>query len=161
MKELPPTSLLCTQTKHNNSPTLPTHTTLIMMYCTTTLGSTTRVYHSIACHSLSRVERHRLQIAISQQIAIANTQEASWYYIATVMIMPPSFDNNIIQQATTHRKLTIAIPIVTIMKSWHQYISSSAPTMWPLNLWTRYWKMDDGAAGMQFDFDDEHTRWYK
>ena len=77
VKELPPTSLLCTQTKHNNSPTLPTHTTLIMMYCTTTLGSTTRVYHSIACHSLSRVERHGLQIAISQQIAIANTQEAS------------------------------------------------------------------------------------
>ena len=92
--------------------------------CTTTLGSTTRVYHSIACHSLSRVERHRLQIAISQQIAIANTQEASWYYIATVMIMPPSFADTIIQQATTHRKLTIAIPIVTIMKSWHQYISS-------------------------------------
>ena len=127
--------------------------------CTTTLGSTTRVYHSIACHSLSRVERHRLQIAISQQIAIANTQEASWYYIATVMIMPPSFADTIIQQATTHRKLTIAIPIVTIMKSWHQYISSSTPTMWALNLWTWCWRMDDGDAIRLRWY--EHTQQYK
>ena len=47
--------------------------------------------------------------------------------IATAMNMPPSFDDTI-QQATTHRTLTIAIPIVTIMKSWHQYISLATPT---------------------------------
>ena len=113
--------------------------------CTTTLGSTTRVYHSIACHSLSRVERHRLQIAISQQIAITNTQEASWYYIATVMIMPPSFADTIIQQATTYRTLTIAIPLVTIMKAGINISLASTPTT-HLNLWTLCWRMDDGDA---------------
>ena len=77
--------------------------------------------------SLSRVERHHLvAICYLSKIAIANTQEN---INAIAVIMPPSFDDTIIQQATTHRELTIAIPIMTIMKSWHQYISSSAPTM--------------------------------
>ena len=153
---LPPTSLLCTQT--NNTTTLTR--TLPSSWCIALLplDEPYPAYHSIACHSLSRVERHHLvAICYLSKIAIANTQEN---INAIAVIMPPSFDDTIIQQATTHRKLTIAIPIMTIMKSWHQYISSSAPTMWPLNLWTRYWKMDDGAAGMQFDFDDEHTRQY-
>ena len=151
---LPPTSLLCTQTNntttYNNS---HTHTTLIWCTCTTTLGWTI-----LPTTLLLLVIRDIiwLQCYLSK-IAIANTQEN---INAIAVIMPPSFDDTIIQQATTHRKLTIAIPIMTIMKSWHQYISSSAPTMWPLNLWTRYRKMEDGAAGMQFDFDDEHTRQY-
>ena len=160
MNCLRPQAQLCTQTKHNNSPTLPTHTmyphydVLALLPLDQPPMSTT-----LLLASLSRVERHHLvAICYLSKIAIANTQEN---INAIAVIMPPSFDDTIIQQATTHRELTIAIPIMTIMKSWHQYISSSAPTMWPLNLWTRYWKMDDGAAGMQFDFDDEHTRWYK
>ena len=142
-KNLPPTSLPHTAHKPNTTThprTLPHH----WCTCTTTLASTTHVYHSIACPSEYRDVICRLQYSTVNRLQVCKHIRSTWCCIATAMNMPPSF-NDIIQQATTHRTLTIAIPIVTIMKSWHQYISLATPTT-HLNLWTLCWRMDDGDA---------------